>query len=101
MANKSKIESNNKKMRLVKRDSEKRRKLKATLMDKSITLNERFQASQELTKLSRNGSKVRVRNRCKICGRPRGYLRKFEMSRIWVRKYASQGCLPGVLKSSW
>ena len=45
--------------------------------------------------------KVREYNRCRICGRPRGYLRKFEMCRICFRKYASQGLIPGVIKSSW
>ncbi len=101
MANKSKIQSNNKKIRLVARDAEKRKKLKAIMMNKEVTMNERFQASQELTKMTRNGSKVRVRNRCQICGRPRGYSRKFKMSRIWLRQLAGQGYLPGVSKASW
>jgi small subunit ribosomal protein S14 len=44
---------------------------------------------------------VRVRNRCKICGRPRGYIRRFQLCRICFRKEALEGRLPGVVKSSW
>ncbi len=101
MANKSKIENNKKRQRLVARDLGKRQALKKVVMDKTLTMNERFQASQEFSKLSRNGAKVRIRNRCQICGRPRGYSRKFQMSRIWLRQLASQGYLAGVVKSSW
>ncbi|KAF8818189.1 30S ribosomal protein S14 [Rickettsia endosymbiont of Cardiosporidium cionae] len=79
----------------------KRKILKDIISLKSGDLNERFSAVVKLSKLPRNSSKVRIRNRCNITGRPRGCYRKFALSRNLVREYAAQGLLPGVIKSSW
>jgi small subunit ribosomal protein S14 len=100
MANKSKIEGNKNKQKLVAQYAAKRMELKKAMMCKTSTVNERFKASQELAKMKRNSAVTRLRNRCGICGRPRGYFRDFGMSRIWLRTLAGQGMLPGVVKSS-
>jgi small subunit ribosomal protein S14 len=84
-----------------KKFANKRKKLKAIVMDKKINLNERFAASLKLAKLPKNSSKNRIRNRCEITGRPHGYYRKLKMSRIALRKLASMGKIPGMTKSSW
>ena len=64
-------------------------------------MEERFKARLDLAKLPRNSAKIRVRNRCGVTGRPRGYHRKFNMSRVSLRELASDGMIPGVVKSSW
>jgi len=69
--------------------------------NRALPPEERFAAQIKLSKLPRNGSKVRVRNRCEVTGRPRGFYRKFKMSRIALRDLASLGLVPGVTKSSW
>jgi small subunit ribosomal protein S14 len=101
MANKGKIETNNKRARMAKKYAEKRKELKAKIHDGSLPQEERFQASMELAKLPRNSSATRVVNRCEVTGRPRAYYRKFRLSRIGLRELASVGQLPGVTKSSW
>ena len=83
------------------RDADKRASLKAVIYDREKSLDERFQASLALAALPRNGSKTRIRNRCELTGRPRGFYRKFKMSRICLRTLAGEGKLPGVIKSSW
>ena len=95
------IERDKKRKRMVKRDAEKRAALKAVIRDRSISPEERFQASLKLDEMPKNGSKIRMRNRCALSGRPRGYYRKFNLSRIALRDLASRGELPGVVKSSW
>ena len=70
-------------------------------MNKKLTLEERFKAQMQLQQLPRNSNPDRVRNRCSITGRPHGFYRKFEMSRIKLRELANQGKIPGVVKSSW
>ena len=70
-------------------------------MSKTLSLEERFIAQTKLAQLPRNSSKVRIRNRCELTGRPRGYYRRFNLSRITLRELASFGMLPGVKKSSW
>ncbi len=101
MAKVSMIERNEKRKNLVKKYASKYKKLKSTVMDKTITIEERFEAQLELNKLPKNSSKIRVRNRCKVTGRPRGYYRKFQMSRISLRELAAFGLIPGIKKSSW
>ncbi len=101
MAKKSAIERNLKRMRLVKKFSARRARLKAMAKDDSLPGEERFAARLKLAKLPRNSAAVRVRNRCLISGRPRGNYRKFKMSRIALRELASQGLIPGMVKSSW
>ena len=101
MANKGKIESNEKRKRLAKKYAGKRARLLAIARDRSRSMEERFEAQLKLAKLPRNSAKVRIRNRCEISGRPRGYYRKLRMSRIALRELASQGLIPGMTKSSW
>ena len=101
MAKLSAINKYNKRIKLSDKFFKKRQALKKIIMDKKLTLEERFKAQQKLSKLPRNSSKIRVRNRCLVTGRPRGNYRKFKMSRIAFRELASTGQVPGILKSSW
>ena len=101
MAKKSSIEKNNRRMKLAKRINPRRERLKAIARDREAPPEERFEAQLKLSELPRNSSVTRVRNRCSLTGRPRGYYRKFKLSRIAVRGLASSGLVPGMLKSSW
>ena len=101
MAKKSAIEKNAKRQKLVERYAEKRAKLKAAAMDENLSLEERYKARLKLAELPRNSAPTRVRNRCGVTGRPRGYYRKLNMSRISLRDLASKGLIPGMVKSSW
>ena len=101
MAKKSAIERNDKRKRLVAKYATKRAELKAIIMNEDLSLEERFKARLELADLPRNSAPNRVRNRCEITGRPRGYYRKLKMSRIALRELGSQGLIPGLVKSSW
>ena len=78
-----------------------RAELKAKLLDASVSNEEYFAAQRKMAKLPRNSSRVRVRNRCSLTGRPRGFHRWFGVSRLKLREMASYGELPGVTKSSW
>jgi small subunit ribosomal protein S14 len=84
-----------------KRDKSKRAALKAIVMDRTLPVEDRFNATLKLAQLPRNGSQVRVRLRCKLTGRPRGNYRKFELSRIMLRELGNQGQIPGMVKASW
>ena len=95
------VERDIKRARLVKKHASKRAELKKIIQDRSIAPDERFQAMLKLDEMPRNSSKTRKRNRCALTGRPRGYYRKFNLSRIALRDLASRGELPGVVKSSW
>jgi small subunit ribosomal protein S14 len=64
-------------------------------------MEERFAARLKLARLPRNGSPTRIRNRCEVTGRPRGFYRKMKMSRIALRELGNQGLIPGLVKSSW
>ena len=101
MAKTSSIEKNQKRRKMVAQYAAKRAELKRIAKDESVTLEERFQARLKLAELPRNSAAVRVRNRCEISGRPRAYYRKFGLSRIALRDLASNGLIPGVVKSSW
>jgi small subunit ribosomal protein S14 len=101
MAKKSAVEKNKRRARLVAKYADKRAALKAIARDSSYPAEERFAARLKLAELTRNSAAVRVRNRCEITGRPRGYYRKFRMSRIALRELASAGQIPGMVKSSW
>ncbi len=101
MAKKSSINKNESRKKKVVKYAKQRSELKSIVYDKTRPESERFEAVLRLAELPRNSSKTRVRNRCKITGRPRGYHRKFQMSRIMLREFASMGLLPGVTKSSW
>ena len=101
MAKQSSINKNNRRIKLTNKFYAKRKKLKEIIMDKNISLEERFKAQQKLSKLPRNSAKIRVRNRCQITGRPHGVYRKLKISRIALRKLGLEGKIPGMVKSSW
>ena len=101
MAKMSAINKNNRRIKLSDKFYKKRLKLKKIIMDKKLSLEERFKAQQKLSKLPRNSAKVRVMNRCQITGRPHGVYRKLKISRIALRDMASAGKIPGITKSSW
>ena len=101
MAKVSAVNKNLKRVHLVAKYAEKRAALKAAAKDPNLSFDEQFVARLKLAKLPRNSAKVRIRNRCQVTGRPRGYHRKFNMSRVSLRDLASEGQLPGVVKASW
>ena len=101
MAKLSSINKNNKRIKLANKFYKKRSALKKIIMDKKIPLEERFRAQQKLSKLPRNSSMIRVRNRCQISGRSHGVYRKLKISRIALRKLGLEGKIPGMIKSSW
>lgn len=101
MAKTSAIERNKKRQRLVTKYAARRARLKAIAMDENLPLEERFRARLKLAELPRNSAPNRVRNRCEVTGRPRGFYRKLRMSRIALRELGSQGMIPGLVKSSW
>ena len=101
MAKLSSINKNNKRIKLSEKFFKKRQSLKKIIMDRKLTLEERFKAQQKLSKLPRNSAKVRVRNRCQITGRPHGVYRKLKISRIALRQLGLEGKIPGMVKSSW
>ena len=101
MAKKSSVERNNKRKRLVAKYASKRAALSQVASDTSLSNEDRFKARLKLAELPRNSAPTRVRNRCGVTGRPRGYYRKLNMSRISLRDLASKGLIPGMVKSSW
>jgi small subunit ribosomal protein S14 len=101
MAKQSAIQKNLNKAKQVKKNQSRRDRLKKICSDRSIPIEERFAAQLKLSEMPRNGAKVRLRNRCLITGRPRGYYRKVKMSRIALREFALSGQIPGMVKSSW
>jgi small subunit ribosomal protein S14 len=101
MAKTSSIEKNERRRKMVKQYAERRAALKKIAGDQSLSMEERFQARLKLAELPRNSSAVRIRNRCEISGRPRGYYRKLKVSRIAMRDLGSAGMIPGLVKSSW
>ena len=101
MAKKSAVNRNNRVKKLVKQYAAKREGLKAVANDDNKSLEERFEARLKLAELPRNSSAVRIRNRCDVTGRPRGFYRKLKMSRIALRELGNNGQVPGLVKSSW
>ena len=101
MAKKSAIEKNRRRRRYVEQKDAKRRRLKAIAEDHELPAEERFAARLKLAEMPRNSSKTRIRNRCEITGRPRGFYRRFKISRVALRELSSRGLIPGVVKSSW
>ena len=95
------IEREVKRAKLCDKYAAKRAALKAVIMDKTSTVEDRFLAQFALSKLPRNSSKIRKHNRCTITGRPHAYYRKFRISRIALRDLGSAGEIPGLVKSSW
>jgi small subunit ribosomal protein S14 len=101
MAKKSSVEKNERRRKLAKSVAGRRSRLKAMARDRRAAPEERFAAQLKLAELPRNGSETRYRNRCEMTGRPRGFYRKFKLSRIALRALASSGQIPGMVKSSW
>jgi small subunit ribosomal protein S14 len=101
MARKGMVENNLKRKRLSEKYRAKREELLKIARDRNAKPEEIFEANMALAKLPRNANPTRFRNRCQLTGRPRGYFRKFKLSRIALRDFASKGMLPGVKKSSW
>lgn len=101
MAKTSSIEKQLRRERTVKRCWDKRQDLKQKCSDLKLSEEERQAARTALNKMPRDSSPVRLRNRCQLTGRARGYLRKFSLSRLTFREMASMGLVPGVTKSSW
>jgi small subunit ribosomal protein S14 len=101
MAKKSLITRNARRLKISSNCRTKREKLKKIIKNVNISFGERLVAQIKLSEMKKDGSKVRVRNRCALTGRPRGNLRKFGISRIAVRDLASWGQIPGLIKSSW
>ena len=101
MAKTSAIQKNLKRIRLVKKYAKKRAALKKIINNRKLELSERFEAQLKLNKLPKNSAKIRIRNRCELSGRPRGFYRRVKLSRIALRDLAASGQIPGMIKASW
>ena len=101
MAKQSSIQKNLNRKKIVKKFNNRRQSLKKKIMQKNLSMEERFKIQSKLNDLPRDSSKIRVRNRCELTGRTRGVYRKFGLSRIKIRELSMSGALPGVVKSSW
>ena len=101
MAKLSSVNKNERRRKLVAKNASKYAKLKAVANDKTVDETERLIARLKLAELPRNGNPTRIRNRCELTGRSRGYYRKFRLSRIMLREMGNKGLIPGLTKSSW
>lgn len=101
MARRAMIEKNNRRRKLAEKTLSLRKELRKKVRDENLSEDERYEAQLKLQRLPRNSSEIRVRNRCEVSGRPRGFYRAFRLSRIKLRELAHQGMIPGVTKSSW
>jgi len=101
MAKKSSIAKQKKRERMVKTKWDKRQALKQVILDMTKPIEERLNAVDALNKMPKNSSPIRLRNRCQLTGRARGFLRKFKLSRLCFREMANQGLIPGIVKASW
>jgi small subunit ribosomal protein S14 len=101
MAKKSSVEKNNRRQRRVKQYAKRWERLRQVARDKSLPMEERFEAQLKMAELPRNTNPTRVRNRCELTGRSRAVYRRFKLSRVALRELASVGLIPGVTKSSW
>ena len=101
MAKTSQVNRNKKREGMAARDKSKRVALKSIVMDRTLPVEDRFDATMKLAALPRNGAKVRVRLRCELTGRARANYRKFKLCRIALRDLASAGQIPGMVKASW
>jgi small subunit ribosomal protein S14 len=101
MAKTSQVNRNGKRERMSARDKSKRAALKSVVMDRTLPVEDRFDATLKLAQLPRNGAKGRVRLRCTLTGRSRGNYRKFKLCRITLRELANSGQIPGMVKASW
>jgi small subunit ribosomal protein S14 len=101
MAKLSSVNKNERRRKLVAKNASKYAKLKAQAKDKSLDETERLIARLKMAELPRNGNPTRIRNRCELTGRSRGFYRKFRLSRIMLRELGNKGLIPGLTKSSW
>ena len=101
MAKLSSVNKNERRKKLVAQYAPKYAKLKAQAADRSLDETERMIARLKMAELPRNANPTRIRNRCEVTGRPRGYYRKFRLARVMLRDLANKGMIPGVIKSSW
>ena len=101
MAKISSIAKNNRRKKMVEKGEAKRAELRIQISAAQTTVEERLELQKKLQKMPRDTSRIRVRNRCELTGRPRGYYRDFRLSRIQFRSLAHQGMIPGVTKASW
>jgi len=101
MAKLSIIEREKKRVRTVAKYSAKRAELKRKLQDPSVGDEEKEALRKKFNALPRNASPCRLRNRCRLTGRPHGYYRKFGLSRTKLREAAMRGDIPGLVKASW
>lgn len=101
MAKVSAVAKNNRRIKLAEKGEAKRAELRAKISSYDISDEEREEAMKKLQKMPRDTSRIRVRNRCEMTGRPRGVYRDFKLSRISFRELAHRGLIPGVKKSSW
>ena len=101
MAKASSVARQKKRERMVKSKRDQRAHLKAIILDMKRSDEERMAAVESLNKLPKNSSRVRLKNRCQITGRSRGFLRQFKLSRLCFREMANQGLIPGIVKASW
>lgn len=101
MAKKSSVEKQKRRERTVKLKWDKRQELRNKSRDLNLSEEERELARIALDKMPKNSSPGRLRNRCQLTGRARGYLRKFKLSRLTFREFASMGLIPGITKASW
>jgi small subunit ribosomal protein S14 len=101
MAKLSSVNKNERRKKLVAKTAAKLAKLKAIANDESVDETERLIARLKMAELPRNGNPTRIRNRCELTGRSRGYYRKFRLSRIMLREMGNKGLIPGLTKSSW
>ena len=101
MAKVSMVQREVKRQKLVEKYAAKRAALKELAANQELPMEERFKARLKLAKLPRNSSATRFHNRCQLTGRPHAYYRKLKVSRIALRELASNGEIPGMVKSSW
>jgi len=101
MAKRSLINREDKRARLIAKHATRRKQLKATIIDPNASIEDKMAADVALQKLPKNSSPARKRNRCRLTGRPRGFYRKFGLSRSKLREAAMRGDIPGLVKASW
>ena len=101
MAKTSSIAKNNRRKKMAAKGEAKRAELRAAIINESLSDEDRDEAMKKLQKMPRDTSRIRVRNRCEVTGRPRGYYRDFQLSRITFRELAHRGMIPGITKASW
>lgn len=101
MARKALVEKEKRRRKMVKNSAEKRASLKKIIKSFDASEEEKVKAMDDLNKMKVNSSKVRLHNRCMLTGRPKGYMRKFGVSRLCFREMALDGLIPGITKSSW